>query len=124
MVTHFGFRNTCFWIINNSLQGFNASFKAKHFDSYDFSTLYTKIPHVSLKNNLHELIDEAYKARGAMYLAVNKKGICYWANSRGAYMNINKTELVAMIIISLFRLETKCSDNVLGYLWGQIALHC
>ena len=63
-----------------------------------------------------------------MYLAVNKKGICYWANSRGAYMNINKTELVAMIeylVDNIFvQLETRCSDNVLGYLWGQIALHC
>ena len=108
VVTHFKEycnRNTginCFWIINNSqhvidtLQGINASVKAKHFDSYDFSTLYTSIPHVSLKNNLHELIDEAYKARGAVYLAVNKKGICYWANLRGAYMNINKSELVAL----------------------------
>ena len=110
VVTHFKeycngiFRNTGIkGIINNSqhvintLQGINASVKAKHFDSYGFSTLYTSIPHVSLKNNLHELIDEAYKVRGAVYLAVNKKGICYWANSRGAYMNINKTELVAMI---------------------------
>ena len=32
----------------NTLQGINASVKAKHFDSYDFSTLYTSIPHVSL----------------------------------------------------------------------------
>lgn len=47
---------------------------------------------VSPKNNLHELIDETYKARGAVYLA--KKGICYWANSQGAYMN---TELVVII---------------------------
>ena len=53
---------------------------------------------MSLKNNSHELIDEAYKARGAMYFAVNEKEICYWANSRGVYiMNISKTELVAMI---------------------------
>ena len=51
---------------------------------------------MSLKSNLHELIDEAYKARGAVYLAVNKKGNVL-SNSRGAYMNINKTGLVAMI---------------------------
>ena len=72
VVTHFIngiFRNTGINCFNNSqqvintLQGINASVKAKHFDSYDFSTLYTSIPHVSLKHNLHELIDEAYKAR-------------------------------------------------------------
>ena len=76
------YRNTgihCFWIINNSqqvistLKDINASAKAKHFDSYDFSTLYTSIPHDSLKNNMRLLIDEAFKVRGAIYLSVNKR---------------------------------------------------
>ena len=64
MVTHFKeycngiFKNTginCFWIINNVIntsQGINASVKAKHFDSYDFSTLYTSILRVSLKKSV------------------------------------------------------------------------
>ena len=47
------YRNTgvnAFWIINNSqqvlkvLHGVNGTSRALHMDSFDFSTLYTKIP--------------------------------------------------------------------------------
>jgi len=52
------YRNTginCFWIINNSQQVlqslhlFNVNSKAVGFENFDFSTLYTSIPHDSLK---------------------------------------------------------------------------
>ena len=55
------FRNTgvnCFWIINNSQQVLSSLFylnkvsRAKHFDSFDFTTLYTNIPHDTLKDEL------------------------------------------------------------------------
>ena len=51
-----------FWIIDNSQQVLSALSKinyfstAKHLDSYDFSTLYTSIPHTSLKEALTSLI--------------------------------------------------------------------
>ena len=97
------FRNTgvsCFCVINNSqqvisiLNSINTSSKAKHFD---FSTLYTSIPHTFLKDNMNVLIDEAYKIRGATYISLNRKGKCCWAQSRGAFMSIDKYELVTMI---------------------------
>ena len=39
--------------------------------AFDFSTLYTNIPHDSLKTNMKELIDEAFSARGAQYIPCN-----------------------------------------------------
>ena len=57
----------------------NITSTAKHFDSFDFSTLYTNIPHDSLKCNLKELIQEAFRVRGAKYLTVNRFGVAYWA---------------------------------------------
>ena len=51
----------CFWIVDNSQQVLNRIRKtnyfspAKHFDSFDFSTLYTSIPHDSLKIALPSL---------------------------------------------------------------------
>ena len=99
-------RNTgvnCFWIISNSLevmdmlQRINVTRKAKCFDSYDFSTLYTSIPHDSLKYSLKVLISEAYRVRGALYLAVNKKGMCAWSNSRGSYVDVSESVLMDMV---------------------------
>ena len=63
----------CFWIIDNSQQVLSALSKinyfstAKHLDSYDFSTLYTSIPHTSLEEALTSLIKEAYKVRDKVF---------------------------------------------------------
>ena len=73
-----------FWIINNSqqvlemLERVNTFGKAQYFDGFDFATLYTNIPHDSLKNNFQELIAEAYRVREAKYLCFNKLGVAYW----------------------------------------------
>ena len=76
------FRNSgrnCFWIVNNSLQVFshlstlNKGSKAKHLDTFDFATLYTNIPHVSLKCNLKVLINEVFKVQGAQFLSLNRQ---------------------------------------------------
>ena len=69
------FRNTgvnCFWVINNLQQVISIlnSIKAKHFD---FSMLYTSIPHTSVKDNMNVLIDEAYKVRGAHIFEQERK---------------------------------------------------
>ena len=68
----------CFWIVDNSQQVLNRIRKtnyfspAKHFDSFDFSTLYTSIPHDSLKITLTSLVKEAYRVRGNKFLVVDK----------------------------------------------------
>ena len=112
VITHFKeycngiFRNTgvnCFWIINNSLhvintlRNINISSKARSFDSFDFSTLYTSIPHDSLKYCLKMLIEEAYRVRGANYLTINRNRKCTWARSKGLHVNIDKDRLIEMI---------------------------
>ena len=99
-------RNTginCFWIVTNSqhvldmVHHTNMYSCAKHLDTYDFSTLYTSIPHDSLKHNIRKLIVEAFKVRGAQYLAISKKGSGYWAQTRIANVSINKNELIGLI---------------------------
>ena len=76
----------CFWIIDNSQQVLSALSKinyfstAKHLDSYDFSTLYTSIPHTSLKEALTSLIKEAYKVRDNIYLVADIKGKVFWTD--------------------------------------------
>ena len=72
----------CFWMIDNSQQVLSALSKitiAKCFDSYDFSTLYTSIPHATLKEALKALIQEAYKVRGSKYIVADTNGNTYWS---------------------------------------------
>ena len=53
---------------------------AKHLDSYDFSTLYTSIPHDSLKQAIKSLIKEAYRVRDSVFLVADHAGRAYWSN--------------------------------------------
>ena len=55
------------------------TYRAKSFDSFDFSTLYTNIPHEALKTNIRNLIREAFKIRGSKYLIVSKDGKAHWS---------------------------------------------
>ena len=82
------YKNTgvnCFWIIDNSmevldrLRNINRTSRAKSFDSFDFSTLYTNIPHEALKTNIRNLIREAFKVRGSKYLIVSRDGKAHWS---------------------------------------------
>ena len=40
---------------------------------YDFSTLYTTLPHNLIKEKLTELIEQAFNREGSLYLTCNDK---------------------------------------------------
>ena len=56
-----------FWVIENSapviekLSKINNKKNAKYISTYDFSTLYTKLPHEDLIKNLNEVVDFAFR---------------------------------------------------------------
>ena len=51
-------------VMINKLSKLNNTTIATHFDSFDFSTLYTNIPHDLLLDCLNNLVKEAYWVRG------------------------------------------------------------
>jgi hypothetical protein len=96
----------CFWVIDNSQQVLSALDKinyfstAKHFDSYDFSTLYTSIPHAALKEALESLIQEAYKVRDSEYIVADTNGNAYWSDvpsTSSAKYSINEDMLITYV---------------------------
>ena len=96
----------CFWIIDNSQQVLSTLNKinyfstAKCFDSYDFSTLYTSIPHTALKDALKSLIREAYKIGGSEYIVADTNGTAYWSDipsTSSVKHNINEEMLTTYV---------------------------
>jgi hypothetical protein len=54
----------------------------RHFDSFDFSTLHTNIPHDLLLDSISQLIREAYRIRGTKYLVMQQSNsTAYWSNT-------------------------------------------
>ena len=111
----------CFWVIDNSkevldrLHNINKTSSAKSFDSYDFATLYTNIPHDALKNNMRKLVREAYKVRGAKYLIVDTHGKAHWSESPSsvtACLNIDKNKLVEWMEYLIDNVYIKVGNKV------------
>ena len=61
----------------HSLDQLNKNGKARSVATFDFSTLYTKIPHDKLINVLHKLIDSVFNKTNRTFIAVGNKR-AYW----------------------------------------------
>ena len=67
----------CFWSIKNSNDVLN-KFKSKNFQAselstYDFSTLYTMLPHHLIKDKLIDLLNRTFIRENTKYLACNEE---------------------------------------------------
>ena len=90
---------------------------AKCFDSYDFATLYTNIPHDGLKNNtcIRNLVREAYKVRGPKYLIVDRHGKAHWSQSPSSVttcMSLDKSKLVELTEYLIDNVYVKAGNRV------------
>ena len=66
-----------FWSIKNSGEVLNKlklrGFRATSLSTYDFSTLYTILPHNLIKEKLIDLIEWTFKRDGSPYIACNER---------------------------------------------------
>ena len=64
-----------FWSIKieilNKLK--SKGFQASSVSTYDFSTLFTNLPHNPIKDKVTELIEQTFNREGSPYLACNEK---------------------------------------------------
>ena len=61
----------CMWIINNSLDVIHTleekQLSLNQVSTWDFSTLYTSLPHVKLKHQLNDLLERVFNTRGKSF---------------------------------------------------------
>ena len=66
-----------FWSIKNSTEILNKiktkGFQASTISTYDFSTLYTTLPHNLIRNQLVDLIENTFRREEALYLVCNEE---------------------------------------------------
>ena len=66
-----------FWSIKNSCEVLNKlksrGFLASSLSRYDFSTLYTILPHNLSKDKLVDLIERTFQREGSIYIACNDR---------------------------------------------------
>ena len=78
-----------FWSIKNSGEILNKlksrGFLASGLPTYDFSTLYTTLPHNLIKDKLTELIEQTFNREGSLYLACNDKNAFFTSEQPKRY---------------------------------------
>ena len=66
-----------FWSIKNTLEVIDKiekkKYKVSQVSTYDFSTLYTALPHALIKSKLISLIEKTFAREKCSYLALNTK---------------------------------------------------
>ena len=79
-----------FWVVQNnkplaqSIDKLNKRNKARSITTFDFSTLYTKIPHSKLVSVLHSLIDFCFNGGDKKYIGINRYG-ARWVKDPNKY---------------------------------------
>ena len=77
-----------FWVLQNcdpvleSINRINKKKNAKSISTFDFSTLYTKIPHDKLIKELSEVIDFVFDGGSCKYIAISLKEKAYWSKTK------------------------------------------
>lgn len=90
-----------FWSIKNSndvlvrLKGLN--YQASCISSFDFSTLYTSLPHDRIKKRLSTLIQKTFKNKGLTFIACNIKNAFFTSNCPPKYTVWTCQELIEVL---------------------------
>ena len=74
-----------FWSIKKSCEVLNKlksrGFRASSLSTYDFSTLYTTLPHNLIKDKLVDLIERTFQREGSLYIACNDKNAFFTSDA-------------------------------------------
>ena len=66
-----------FWSIKNSCEVSNKlksrGFRASSLSTYNFSTLYTTLPHNLIKDKIVDLTERTFLRKGSLYIACNDR---------------------------------------------------
>ena len=129
-VSHFYSGIKTYWIVQNRdpvLEAVKKSEKrksAKCISSFDFSTLYTKIPHNKLINVLHDNIDFVFKGGTRKKVSVPRSGKARWVNKKSGssfiFTKESIREAVAYLIKNCyFKLGNKLFRQDIGIPMGS-----
>ena len=111
------------WIINNSndvldkIDEYNDNKNIKNINTYDFSTLYTNIPHDDLKDKIIWVIKKAFYNKKYIYISKNNNIDATWNRQKNS-RNINETTLIKHITYLIDNIYICVNNNVFRQVIG------
>ena len=121
-------------IINNSLDVIRVleekQLSLNHVSTWDFSTLYTSLPHAQLKKQLHDLLERLFNTKGKNFIATNNfapsgRMIESQRGTRTSPVESFVSLLTFLSTTSTFVLEALFPGRLLVYQWAPtVHLYC
>jgi len=111
-----------FWSVKNSLdvldklQSVQVPFTT--IDSYDFSTLYTSLPHTLIKEKFAYLINWSFKKSGSSYICCNKYNSFFSDKIYGKYTNWTSFDIISAIEFLLDNIYVRFGDTIYRQIVG------
>ena len=92
-------------------------FQASTISTYDFSTLYTTLPHNLIRNQLVGLIENTFRREEALYLACNEERAIFASEEHKKYdlwscQKVTDTSLFIFLTISILDLVLSFIDKM------------
>ena len=115
-----------FWSIKNSGEVLNKlksrGFRATSLSTYDFSTLYTTLPHNLIKENIINLFEWTFEREGSPYIACNEKQAFFTSGDTKWYklwfcQNVGEALIILLDNIYI-RFGTKLYRQIVGIPMG------
>ena len=112
------------WIVDNSVEVLNKIYESnkknvRNIRTYDFSTLYTCIPHELLKERMAWVINQCFNKTSRQYIRIGKSS-AVWHRSRGKGKNQswNQDELIKYVNYLIDNIYVVCGDALFRQVIG------
>ena len=109
-----------FWIIENSLD-FLESIKNKrvtHLETYDFSTLYTSLPHAEIKSKFKILFRTIFNREDKQFVNVNLNKAFFSNTHNNSYKSFTEIQLVQILDFILDNIFVKFGKDIYKQIIG------
>ena len=89
-----------FWVLQNvdpvihTMNAINKRKCAKSISTYDFSTLYTKLPHEKLISRLSQVVDFVFDGGDKAYIRLSPNGVAFWGKRVRGKIGFSKSSLI------------------------------
>ena len=110
------------WVIDNAknvldkIEQYNDERNIRNVNSYDFSTLYTKIPHEDLKEKIKWIIDKAFFNDSKQFIYVNNHNATW--NRRSNAHKISQEQLIKHVNYLIDNIYIQVGDHVFKQVVG------
>ena len=109
-----------FWIIDNSIEFLNSikNVKTSHLETYDFSTLYTSLPHTEIKSKFKTIFRKIFSREAKPYINVNLRKAFFASKNTKSYLSFTENELIMILDFILNNIFVRFGNQIFRQVIG------